>query len=89
MLTVKAPNRFKRDLRLAAKRGKDLGKIETIIDLLQARKPLPAKNRGHNIPGDWHSHRECHIEPDWLLIYQISEDFLILERTGSHTDLFD
>lgn len=89
MLTVKATNRFKRDLRLAAKRGKDLGKIETIIDLLQARKPLPEKNRGHNLSGDWHSHRECHIEPDWLLIYQISEDFLILERTGSHTELFD
>ena len=89
MLTVKATNRFKRDLRLAAKRGKDLGKIETVIDLLQARKPLPAKNRDHNLSGDWHSRRECHIESDWLLIYQIGEDFLLLERTGSHTDLFD
>jgi len=89
MLTIKVANRFKRDLRLAVKRGKDLGKIEAIVDLLQARKPLPEKNRDHALSGDWHSHRECHIEPDWLLIYQISQDFLILERTGSHADLFD
>jgi mRNA interferase YafQ len=89
VLFIKATNSFKRDLRLVSKRGKDLGKIGAIIDLLQARKPLPAKNKDHALSGDWHNHRECHVEPDWLLIYQIREDFLILERTGSHADLFD
>ncbi|MBI4389509.1 MAG: type II toxin-antitoxin system YafQ family toxin [Nitrospinae bacterium] len=89
MLIVTATNRFKRDLKLAVKRGKDLGKIEAIVNLLQARKPLPAKNSDHNLSGNWHSHRECHIEPDWLLLYRIDEDFLILERTGSHAGLFD
>ena len=89
MLTIKPTNRFQRDVRLAAKRGKDLDKIEAIVDLLQARQLLPHKNRDHCLSGDWQHHRECHIEPDWLLIYRVHEDFLFLERTGTHADLFE
>lgn len=89
MLIVKPTNRFFRDLRLAKKRGYDLDKIEAIVDLLQAGKPLPVRNRDHSLSGDWHNHRECHIEPDWLLIYRIDQDFLFLERTGTHADLFE
>ena len=89
MLIVNVTNRFKRDLKLAARRGKDIDNIEAIIELLKARTPLPARNRDHNLSGEWHSHRECHIEPDWLLIYRGDDEFLHLERTGSHADLFD
>ena len=89
MLLIKSTNRFQRDVRLAARRGKDLGKIETIVDLLQARKPLLHTNRDHTLSGDWHHHRECHIEPDWLLIYRVHADVLFLERTGTHADLFE
>ena len=89
MLTVKVTNRFLRDVKLATKRGNDLDMLETVVDLLQARKPLPVKNRDHNLSGNWHQHRECHIEPDWLLIYRIDEDFLFLERTGTHADLIE
>jgi len=74
---------------LSKRRGNDLDKLETIVDLLQARKSLPVKNRDHSLSGHWHHHRECHIEPHWLLIYRIDEDFLFLERTGTHADLFE
>ena len=89
MLLITPTTRFQRDLRLAARRGKDLGKIEAIVDLLQARTPLPSAQRDHTLSGDWHHHRECHIEPDWLLIYRVHEDVLFLERTGTHADLFE
>jgi len=89
LLLIKSTNRFQRDVRLAARRGKDLGKIEAIVDLLQARKPLPHTNRDHTLSGHWHHHRECHIEPDWLLIYRVHEEVLFLERTGTHADLFE
>ena len=89
MLTVKPTTRFLRDLRLSKRRGNDLDKLETIVDRLQARRSLPVKHRDHSLSGHWHHHRECHIEPDWLLIYRIDEDFLFLERTGTHADLFE
>jgi mRNA interferase YafQ len=74
---------------LSKRRGNDLDKLETIVDLLQARRSLPVKHRDHRLSGHWHHHRECPIEPDWLLIYWIDEDFLFLERTGTHADLFE
>jgi mRNA interferase YafQ len=81
-------NQFKKDIKQAQKRGKDLAKLKTIIDLLLAKKPLPPKNRDHQLAGIWGGHRDCHIEPDWILIYQILDDEIRLERTGTHSDLF-
>lgn len=83
-------NRFKKDYKLAIKRGCDKSKIDGIIAKLASGETLPAANRDHALSGRWADHRECHITPDWLLIYQIHENILVLEltRTGSHSDLF-
>ncbi len=89
MLLLKTTSRFLKDLKLAKKRGYDLDKLEAIVDLLQAQQSLPPKNKDHTLTGEWNHHRECHIQPDWLLIYRIEATFLILERTGTHADLFD
>ena len=89
MLLLKTTSRFLKDLKLAKKRGYDLDKLEAIVDLLQAQQSLRPKNKDHTLTGEWHHHRECHIQPDWLLIYRIEATFLILERTGTHADLFD
>ena len=84
MLEVVLSNRFKKDLKLAAKRGCDLS-------LLAAQQPLPEKNRDHDLTGDYIGFRECHIRPDWLLIYRVDGEqlMLFLFRTGTHSDLFD
>lgn len=79
---------FKKDIKRLQKRGKDLRKIKAVINLLIAEKPLPLKNRDHQLGGNWGGHRDCHIEPDWVLIYKICADEIRLERTGSHADLF-
>jgi mRNA interferase YafQ len=89
LLIIKPTNRFLKDLKLASKRGKDIGDLEEIIDLLQFQNVLPLANRDHNLSGKWKNHRECHIAPDWLLIYRTDDTFLFLERTGSHADLFE
>jgi mRNA interferase YafQ len=79
---------FARDLRRVRKQGKDLDKLEAIVDLLQAEQPLPARCRAHPLRGNWANHWDCHIEPDWLLLYKLAEQELILVRTGSHAELF-
>jgi mRNA interferase YafQ len=79
---------FKKDVKRMQKRGKDLQKIKTVIPLLLAKEPLPPKNRDHPLAGNWIGRRDCHIEPDWILIYRLSEEELLLERTGTHSDLF-
>lgn len=81
---------FKKDLKAIRKRGYDLSLMEEIVDTLAAGKPLPAKYRDHLLTGNFAGCRECHITPDWLLIYELAEDMLILylTRTGSHSDLF-
>ena len=83
-------NRFKKDYKRAIKRGCDMSKMNGIISKLANGEELPPENLDHPLIGNWVNHRECHIAPDWLLIYQIHEDILILEltRTGSHSDLF-
>ena len=81
-------NQFKKDIKRALKRGKSLAKLKAVVDLLLADKPLPAKNRDHALGGSWAGHRDCHIEPDWILIYKILDDEIRLERTGTHSDLF-
>ncbi len=88
--TVKFTNRFKKSYKLAKKRGKDMSKIDRIIALLANGEKLPEQNKDHLLTGDWAGHRECHIEPDWLLVYYYIEDILVLNliATGSHSDLF-
>ena len=91
MLEVVASGRFKRDLKLAARRGYDFALLNEIVDKLARKEVLPEKNRDHALSGDFEGFRECHIAPDWLLIYKIrdSELVLYLMRTGTHSDLFD
>ena len=78
----------KRDLKAAQKRGKDMEKIKRLIRLLIEGKPLLPEYRDHPLKGNWRSFRDAHIEPDWLLIYKLSDDVVRFERTGRHTDLF-
>ena len=87
---VRHTSAFKRDYKLMLKRHLPIEKLQTIVEKLRNGEELPPTNRDHALTGNWANHRECHIAPDWLLIYQIHEDILILEltRTGSHSDLF-
>lgn len=80
--------RFTKELEKAKKRGCDMEKIKEIIILLLAEKSLPAKNRNHKLQGDYKDYWECHIEPDWLLIYLKTSTQIIFARTGTHSDLF-
>ncbi len=82
-------SQFKKDLKKAKKRRKDLGKLEAILGKLGASETLSPKNRPHRLSGDWKPCWECHIEPDWLLIWDEDETSVTLIRTGSHSDLFD
>ena len=87
-LHLRTTTAFERDLRRVQKQGKDLDKLETIVNLLQARESLPARCRPHPLRGNWAGHWDCHVEPDWILLYKVTEQALILVRTGSHADLF-
>ena len=91
MLTPQETTRFRRDRRRMRRRGKDIGKLESIVRILLDEEPLPERQRDHQLTGNWSGYRECHIEPDWLLIYKIDhdEETLTLVRTGTHSDLFD
>ena len=82
--------KFKKDLKLAKKRGYNLSLLSEVVDLLAEGKSLPEKHNDHTLIGNYVGCRECHITPDWLLIYEISNDELILylTRTGTHSDLF-
>ena len=84
-------NRFRKDLKLAAKRGLRLDELNAIVEQLAAGQTLPERNRDHTLTGDYIGFRECHIRPDWLLVYRVDGDALelFLFRTGTHTDLFD
>jgi mRNA interferase YafQ len=79
---------FRRDVKLAEKRRKDLSKLRELILLLVEEKPLLARFRDHALTGEWKSFRGAHIEPDWLLLYKVDGDELHLVRTGTHADLF-
>ena len=80
--------RFKKDFKRMMRRNKDEGKLFAIVEQLMTGRPLAAKYRDHPLTGKWAKRRDCHIEPDWLLIYCVKGDDLILERTGSHSDLY-
>ncbi len=88
MLVPVRSAQFKRDARKAQRRGKDLAKLRQPLTALMRRTSLPSRYRDHPLRGDWQGYREIHIEPDWLLIYRIQGDELLLVRTGSHADLF-
>lgn len=90
MLKIRIHNRFKKDLRHIIKRGYDEEKLWKIVEQLSNELPLSSKYRDHALSGDYVGCRECHIEPDWLLVYEIRKDeiILILVRTGTHSDLF-
>ena len=90
MLTIKYQAAFKKDYKRIVKRGYDMRLLEKVIELLANQKPLPEKNRDHQLSVDYAGCRECHITPDWLLIYEVADEELILylTRTGSHSDLF-
>ena len=88
MLEIVYSSRFKRDLRQCAKRQLDLTRLQTVSDTLRAPAALPAQNRDHDLTGNYSGFRECHVSPDWLLIYRVDGNALLLARTGSHSDLF-
>ena len=89
--TVKPTSQFKKDYKLAMKRGLDISLLEDIIAKLALGESMPEKNRDHALNGNWNGYRECHILPDWLLIYKLEDNVLILTlaRTGTHSNLFN
>ena len=91
MLEIVLSNHFKKDLKMAKKRGYDLDLLNDVVEKLARQEPLPKKNRDHSLTGDFIGFRECHIQPDWLLVYRVNDEELILflTRTGTHSDLFD
>jgi len=80
---------FEKDLKRMEKRGKELQKIKAVMSLLIAEEQLGERYRDHTLIGNYKGRRECHIEPDWLLIYKLEEEIIIFERTGTHSDLFE
>ena len=91
MLEIVYTNKMKRDVRLMEKRGKDISKLTAALSLLASGEPMPPKYRDHQLSGSLKDFRECHIESNWLLMYQIFEDQLILSAvgTGTHSDLLN
>lgn len=88
MKAVFQTSQFRKDVKRAGKRGKDLTKLMGVIRLISNGSPIPDKRRDHPLSGNWSGSRDCHVEPDWLLIYRVDEECLFLERTGTHSDLF-
>lgn len=88
MKDIRFENRFKKDVKLMAKRGMDLDKLWHVVSLLQKDLPLSAHHCDHALTGSWRGYRDLHIEPDWILIYANDPEFLQLSRTGTHSDLF-
>lgn len=88
--TVKPTTQFKKDFKLAMKRGLKIELLEKVITTLAMGEPLPDKHKDHSLTGNWVGYRECHVLPDWLLIYRIEDEVLVLTltRTGTHSDLF-
>lgn len=87
---VKFTTQFRKDYKLAMKRGLKIELLERVIMLLASGEALPEKNKDHALTGNWVGHRECHILPDWILVYRVEDDVLVLTltRTGTHSDLF-
>ena len=89
MLNPSYTNQFQKDLKLMARRGKPLEKFKETAGRLISQEPLEPRLRNHKLTGNYKDRWECHLEPDWLLIYKLSGDEIIFERTGTHSDLFE
>ena len=89
MLPIRPTSRFKRDLKKAIKQGRDLKKLGAVLKKLSVPQPLPVVFKDHKLKGKWSDFRECHIEPDWLLVYTITDFELRPARLGSHSELFN
>jgi mRNA interferase YafQ len=88
MRTPSYTNRFEKDVDLAKRRGKDTDKLKNVIELIVSDQPLPPRLHDHPLVGKCAGRRECHIEPDWLLVYKLEPCAVVFERTGTHSDLF-
>jgi len=87
-LNIIYTTQFKKDYKKIKKQNKDLGKFKILIERLSGGQQLDSHYKDHRLSGRWKKHRNCHIEPDWILIYRFTKEDLILERTGSHSVLF-
>jgi mRNA interferase YafQ len=87
-LNIYYTSQFKKDYKRIKKQDKDLDKLKKVVHLISINKKLDERYQDHPLSGRWKGHRDCHIEPDWLLIYRLTSDSLYLERTGSHAELF-
>ena len=88
MLEVRYSTKFKKDFKTCLKRHYKMELLQQIIDILRIPETLPPKNKDHNLTGNYNGYKECHITPDWLLIYCYEDNELLLQRTGTHADLF-
>lgn len=88
MYQLKYTSKMKKDIKICQKRGYNLQLLENILEKLMKPEPLNIKNKDHDLKGSYNGYRECHILPDWLLIYRYAEEYLELTRTGTHSDLF-
>ena len=88
MKTIRRTSQFKRDVKRMQRQGREVEKLKRVLEALVKGEPLAAKHRDHVLVGQYKGTRECHIEPDWLLIYEVGETEIVLIRTGSHSDLF-
>ncbi|MBI5583821.1 MAG: type II toxin-antitoxin system YafQ family toxin [Deltaproteobacteria bacterium] len=89
MLPIRPTARFKKDLQRAARQGRNLNQVEAVLEILSIPQPLPDYYKDHKLKGAWRDFRECHIGPDWLLIYTLTDFELRPARLGTHTELFD
>jgi len=91
MLAIKYTAKMKRDVKRVLKRGKDISKLTSTLALLATQRQMPEQYKDHPLRGEMHGYRECHIEPDWLIVYQIQQNELILlaSGTGTHSDLYE
>jgi mRNA interferase YafQ len=87
-LLIRQSTQFRRDVKRLLRQGVDISKLEQVVATIVAQEPLQERLRDHALVGNWKGFRECHIQPDWLLIYRVDEDQLELARTGSHAQLF-
>lgn len=88
MLDVRYSTKFKKDFKTCVKRHYKMALLQQVIDILRIPNTLPPKNADHSLTGNYAGYRECHIEPDWLLLYRRDGNELLLHRTGTHADLF-
>jgi mRNA interferase YafQ len=89
MKAIRRTSQFKRDVRRLQRQGKDVAKLKKVLEDLVEGQGLPADYRDHVLVGQYRGTRECHLEPEWLLIYELAESEIVLIRTGSHSDLFE